>query len=113
MHPLNITPCFEGGHISRLVRRDVAAPMAEGMLRLRRLAADRLLISRSVLSRPLRLLVAAAAALAPRLLVLLFRSAQLPLSCRFLERQSSDSVTDPVTGVRATSCVQQAPDVCD
>lgn len=60
--------------------------MAEGMLRLRRLADDRLLISRSVLSRPLRLLVVAAAALAPRLLALLFRSAQLLLSCRFLER---------------------------
>lgn len=62
----------------------ISVPMAEGlmMLRLRRLAADRLLISHSVLSLPSRLLVPLLRTLRP--LVSLFRSVQFPLRCGFL-----------------------------
>lgn len=69
-----------------------SAPMAEGMLRLRRLAANRLLISRSVLSLPLRLFVVALLTL--RLLVRRFKSAQFPLGCGFLERSNTECVMD-------------------
>lgn len=63
----------------------MSVPMADGMLRLRRLAADRLLISHSVLSLPSRLLVALLLTLRP--LVRLFKSVQFPLRCGFLKRK--------------------------
>lgn len=66
--------------------------MAEGMLRLRRLAADRLLISHSVLSLPSRLLVPLLLTLRP--LVRLFKSVQFPLRCGFLSRKCAEFVMD-------------------
>lgn len=63
----------------------INVPMTEGVLRLRRLAADLLLISHSVLSLPSRLFVALL--LTTRPLVRLFKSAQFPLRCGFLNKQ--------------------------
>lgn len=59
-------------------------PITAEMLRLRRLAVDRLLISHSVLSLPSRLLVALL--LTRRPLVRLFKSVQFLLRCGFLDR---------------------------
>lgn len=62
--------------------------MAEGMLRLRRLAAaERLLISHSVLSLPSTWLLVL---LPPRPLVRLFISVQFPECCGFLTRGKKD-----------------------
>lgn len=66
--------------------------MTEGMLRLRRLADDRLLISHSVLSLPPRLFEAALLTLRP--LVRLFKSVQFPLRCGFLDRHRAVTVID-------------------
>lgn len=66
--------------------------MADGMLRLRRLAADRLLISHSVLSLPSRLFVALLLVLRP--LVRLFKSIQFLLRCGFLRRKGEATVME-------------------
>lgn len=61
-------------------------PIAEGILRLLRLVAERLLISQSVFRRPSLLLPA----LAPRPLVRLFMSIQLPVCRGFLSSSESN-----------------------
>jgi len=68
----------------------MSAPMAAVTLRLRRLAAARLLISHSVFSLPSRLLVALLLTLRP--FVRLFKSAQFPLRCGFLRTQGAVTV---------------------
>lgn len=83
-------------------RACMSVPMAEGMLRLRRFAADRLLISHSVLSLPSRLLVALLLTLRP--LVRLFKSVQFPVRCGFLNRLADcyAYITKPVVELHTT-----------